>query len=44
MEYEEIQKRIKLIVDNPVKGFSDKDMAKVRKRIAEKCPKSKVFY
>ena len=28
MEYEEIQKRIKLIVDTPVKGFSDEDMAK----------------
>ena len=44
MEYEEIQKRIKLIVDNPVKGFSDEEMAKVRKKIAEKCPKSKPLY
>ncbi len=41
MEYEEIQNRIAVIRDNPVKGFSDEDMAKVRKKIADKSPKSK---
>lgn len=41
MEYEEIQKRIALIRDQEVKGISEEEMAKVRKKIAEKTPKSK---
>jgi glutamate-1-semialdehyde 2,1-aminomutase len=41
MEYDEINKRITVIRDNEVKGFSEEDMAKIRKKIASKTPKSK---
>ncbi|MBD3255104.1 MAG: aminotransferase class III-fold pyridoxal phosphate-dependent enzyme [Candidatus Lokiarchaeota archaeon] len=41
MEYEEIQKRIAVIREQEVKGFSEEDLAKVRQKIREKTPKSK---
>ncbi|MHA1490533.1 MAG: aspartate aminotransferase family protein [Promethearchaeota archaeon] len=44
MEYEEIKKRMKIIAEEDVKGIPEEEMAKVRKKIAEKCPKSKPIY
>lgn len=41
MEFEEIQKRTKEIAEKPFKGIPDEEMAKVRKKFAEKCPTSK---
>ncbi|TFF90279.1 MAG: aminotransferase class III-fold pyridoxal phosphate-dependent enzyme, partial [Promethearchaeota archaeon] len=44
MEYEEIKKKIAILRENPVKGFPDDALAKVHKKIADKCPKSKPLY
>ncbi len=41
MKYEDIRKKIAIIRDSPVKGIPEEEMAKVRKKIAQKTPKSK---
>lgn len=41
MEYEEIQNRLEKIKEKPVQGIPDDEMAKIRKKFGEKCPKSK---
>ena len=44
MEYEEIKKRIKFIAEQDVKGIPEAEMAKIRKKIADKTPKSKPLH
>jgi len=44
MEYEEIKKQLKIITENPAKGIPEDEMAKIRKKIAEKAPKSNEIY
>ncbi len=41
MKYEEIQEKIEKITKKPCKGIPEEEMAEVRKKFAEKCPKSK---
>jgi glutamate-1-semialdehyde 2,1-aminomutase len=44
MKYEEIMERLDKITSKEMKGIPDKEMAKIRKKIADKCPKSKKLY
>lgn len=44
MEFEEIQKKIKTIIDGPVQVIPDDAMAKIRKDLTKRSPKSKVLF
>jgi len=44
MEYEEIQKRVKVITEGPMRPIPDLAMAKIRREIEKKSPKSKVLF
>ncbi|MHA1384354.1 MAG: aspartate aminotransferase family protein [Candidatus Helarchaeota archaeon] len=44
MEFEEIQKRIKNLTEGPIRAIPDDTMAKIRKKIENKCPKSKKLF
>ena len=44
MEYEEIQNRLKTILDGPVNAIPRETMAKLRKDLEERCPTSKNIY
>ena len=44
MDFEEIQERLKVITKSPPKPIPDSDMAKFRKNITDKCPKSVKLY
>ncbi|MHA2288410.1 MAG: aspartate aminotransferase family protein [Promethearchaeota archaeon] len=41
MEYEEIQEKMKIIRESPIRLISDKEMAKIRESMAKKCPITK---
>ncbi len=40
MEYNEIQEKVKKIINEPIRKISDSEMAKIRKIIENKCPTS----
>ncbi len=44
MEYEEIQRRIKALTDGPFQAISEETMAKIRKNLVQKCPKSQKIF
>ncbi len=44
MEFEEIQKKIKTLVEGPIQPIPDGTMAKIRKELAQKCPTSKKLF
>ncbi len=44
MEFEEIQKRIKTLIEGPVQAIPEETMAKIRKEIEKKCPTSKELF
>ena len=44
MKYEEIQEKLKVLINSKPKPIPDAEMEKFRKKIAEKCPKSKKQY
>ncbi|MHA1277340.1 MAG: aspartate aminotransferase family protein [Candidatus Helarchaeota archaeon] len=44
MEFEEIQKKIKAIIDGPIQPIPDETMAKIRKKMEKNCPTSKALF
>ena len=44
MEFDEIQKRIKILTEGPVQAIPEATMAKIRKKIANRCPTSKKLF
>ncbi|HUY00544.1 MAG TPA: hypothetical protein VMV49_13370, partial [Candidatus Deferrimicrobium sp.] len=44
MKFDEIQERIKAIIEGPVRAIPDETMAKIRKDIEKSCPTSKKLF